>query len=97
MISNATRLDGYFYKSHTKLKDRFQCLKFSSLDSPIVDEQFRENIRAEYREGSDEWRTNVLGEFPDAEGVDDKGYVKLLQESDLKYTDQNAFTGRAIL
>ena len=48
MISNPTRLEGYFYRSHTKLKEQFKTLHFSSVDSPIVDQAFTDDIVAEY-------------------------------------------------
>jgi len=36
MISNPTRLIGYFYDSHHNDKDNWHTLNFSSIDSPIV-------------------------------------------------------------
>ena len=60
MISNPTRLTGYFFDSHHSLKDTFQCLHYSSIDSPLVDDQFMEKMEQKYRQGSDEWRYNVL-------------------------------------
>jgi hypothetical protein len=48
MISNPTRLEGYFYRSHTDLQQSFQTLHFSAEESPIVDKQFVEDIVMEY-------------------------------------------------
>ena len=66
MISNPTRLSGYFYKSHTSLKDWFQTFTFSCLDSPIVDYGFVEDMKREYGETSDEysvWLLPILNEI----------------------------------
>ena len=48
MISNPTRLSGYFFRSQTVLKDDFQTFEFSSMDSPIVDYGFVNDIMKEY-------------------------------------------------
>lgn len=60
MISNPTRIDGYFHSSHHKLKDTFNCLQFSSLDSPIVDMGFVQKVAREHGEDSDEFGFRVL-------------------------------------
>ena len=72
LISNPTRLEGYFYKSHHELAHTFQCLNFSSLESPIVSMKFVNAIIEEHGEDSDEYSIRVLGEFPNKEGIDDK-------------------------
>ncbi len=93
MISNPTRSLGYFYDSHHKFKQDFQCLQFSSLDSPIVDEAYVDKIRTTYGEGSDEWRIRVTGQFPREDAVDDKGYVQLIPEADIRFVDDNRLHG----
>lgn len=72
MISNPTRLEGYFYKSHTELSPFFQRLNFSGMESPIVSNKYVDEILAEAGADSDEYRYRVLGLFPKVEGVDDK-------------------------
>ena len=91
LISNPTRLIGYFYDTHNKFKHSWQVFQFCSLDSPIVYEKsdLIEQIKAKYGEDSDEYRIRVLGEFPKADAVDEKGYVPLLLEEDLRFTNDN--------
>lgn len=85
MISNPTRLIGYFYDSHHKMRENWEVLSFSSAESPIVDPHFIEQTVAQYGMDSDEYRIFVEGKFPRADSVDRKGYVPLLLESDLRY------------
>lgn len=84
MISNPTRLTGYFYESHHKFKAMWQCLKFDGRESPIVDQQFVDGIIAKHGEDSDEMKIRVVGIFADEDSVDDQGYVPLLGKDDLK-------------
>lgn len=86
LISNPTRLIGYFYDSHHKDKHNWQTLGFSSQDSPIVDNDFVLRIIEKHGRDSDEYRIRVLGEFPKADALDEKGYVPLLVETDLHFT-----------
>ena len=96
MISNPTRLEGYFYESHHKLKNTFQTLSFSSAESPVVSKKFVEEIVAEHEEDSDEYRVRVEGKFPEAENVDDKGFLPLYNFEVLK-TQNNTFVGEMIM
>lgn len=109
MISNPTRLDGYFFRSqqpNTTAKDRWQRLHFSSLDSPIV-HNIAENIALEYGEDSDQYRVSVLGEFPKEDAIDSHGYSQLIFADDIKiikrsFQDQSddpekEFVGRRFL
>jgi len=91
LISNPTRLIGYFYDTHNKDSDAWTCLNFNSLESPIVDNKFVNRIIEKHGEGSDEHRVRVLGEFPHEDAIDDKGYVPLLKEDDLGITIDNNF------
>lgn len=84
LISNPTRLLGYFYDSHHRFKAMWQTLTFDSRESPIVDDQFVESIMAKHGEDSDEFKIRVSGKFADEDAVDDQGYVPLLALSDLK-------------
>lgn len=83
MISNPTRLIGYFYDSHNRDKDAWQALHFNSEESPIVDRSFVDRIIQKHGLDSDEYRVRVRGEFPKADAVDTKGYVPLLVQSDI--------------
>jgi hypothetical protein len=91
MISNPTRLIGYFYDSHHGDKENWQTLSFSSKDSPIVDEKFVARILDKHGENSDEYAIRVLGKFPRADSIDAQGYIPLLVQKDLRETIDHDF------
>lgn len=77
MISNGTRLVGYFYESHNSDKANWQCFSFNSEESPLVDWSFVDRIEQKYGKESDEYRVKVQGLFPKEDAVDEEGYVPL--------------------
>lgn len=83
LISNPTRLNGHFYRTHNQLKDKYQCLQFSSLESPIVDQEMIESYKEEGLD-SDSYRVNVLGDFPREDSIDELSFIPLLTESSIK-------------
>ncbi len=89
MISNPTRTIGYFYDSHNKDKKQWQTLSFNSEESPIVDREFIDRIATKHGTDSDEYSIRVKGEFPKIDAIDDKGYVPLFLESDIKQISDN--------
>lgn len=97
LVSNPTRLLGYFYDTHHTDKLNWQALSFSSEDSPIVEPDYCERIATKYGKDSDEYKFMVLGQFPKEDMVDDKGYVPLLVQSDIKYTEADEFIGKVRL
>ncbi len=83
MISNPTRRNGYFFRSHHQAKSQWQCLQFSSAESPIVDPE----IVARYGDDgieSDKYRVNILGLFPTEDAIDEKSYMQLIPEHALR-------------
>ncbi len=94
MISNPTRLLGYFHDSHTKDKENWQCFAFNSEDSPVVSEKYVNRIIDKHGINSDEYNIRVRGEFPREDSMDDGGYLPLLMESDLRTTTDGEFIGR---
>lgn len=64
MASNPTRLSGYFYDSHHKVRHLWYPIHVSCMDSNLVTEKYIESMRIKYGEDSDVWRIRVLGEFP---------------------------------
>jgi hypothetical protein len=95
MISNPTRLYGYFYDSHHSDKDAWQRMSFSSLDSPVVDNKFVQRVMEKNGVGSDEFRIRVEGKFPNTDSMDTEGYVSLIPvEKVLKTTDHTMNIGR---
>tara|TARA_R100000501_G_scaffold17546_1_gene32867 strand:- start:9063 stop:11654 length:2592 start_codon:yes stop_codon:yes gene_type:complete len=92
LIGNPTRTSGYFYDSHHSDKHSWQCLHFDSAESPIVDIKFVNRIIDKHGEDSDEHNIRVSGNFPSEDAIDQKGYVPLMVENDLRYTVDAAFS-----
>ena len=67
MVSNPTRLSGYFFDSQHKNSKNWQCLRFSSEDSPIVEPEYCERIIEQYGKDSPQYSIRVLGNFPMSE------------------------------
>lgn len=66
MTANPTRTVGYFYDSWHGSRSRWKRLRFSCLDSPLVDIDYPLDMAAKYGVDSDIYRVRVLGEFPSA-------------------------------
>src|SRR3990167_3904303 len=97
LVWNPTRLEGFFYETHTKFKDRWTIFAFNGEESPIVRRDFVEETIAKYGRESDEFRWKVQGEFPKAEGMDLKGWMPLLSEAELKFCpDVGSFKSPAL-
>lgn len=64
MISNPTRLQGYFYRSHHRMKHAWRTFHVTSFDTSRVDQSFVDQIAQDYGIKSDQYRVKVLGEFP---------------------------------
>ncbi len=95
IFSNYTRLNGYFHKTQSNEFDEWQVLNFSSEDSPIVERGFIERMKRR-GEDSNEYRVRVLGK-PPKQDEEIKGFVPLLQKSDLRFTLMNELTKPVIL
>ena len=67
MISNPTRLSGYFFKSHHRGKAGWRTFHVTSFDTSRVDQAFVDQIARDYGVSSDQYRVKVLGEFPSRE------------------------------
>lgn len=91
MISNPTRLIGYFYEAFHKDGKNWQQLSFNSKESPVVDNEFVQRISEKHGENSDEYKIRVLGAFPSEEGIDDKGFVNLFTADEIKFTQEKGF------
>lgn len=91
MISNPTRLIGYFYEAFHKDGKNWQQLSFSSIESPVVDNEFVSRISEKHGANSDEYKIRVLGEFPSEEGIDEKGFVNLFTSDEIKFTQEKGF------
>ena len=64
LLSNPTRSSGTFYESQTRLAGSWWTRRWSCVDSPLVSDDFVDEMRARYGEESNAFRIRVLGEFP---------------------------------
>lgn len=96
LISNPTRLIGYFYDTHNndRESEKWETFSFSCLDSPLVQLDYVENIKNKHGEDSDEYRIRVLGKFPKEDAIDDKGYVPLFSRDEIMECEDVTLWGR---
>jgi phage terminase large subunit len=64
LLSNPTRSSGTFFESQTRLSGSYWTRRWSCVDSPLVSEEFVDEMRLRYGEDSNAFRIRVLGEFP---------------------------------
>jgi hypothetical protein len=64
MLSNPTRSSGTFFESQTRMADSWWTRRWSCVDSPLVSDEFVDEMRLRYGEESNAFRIRVLGEFP---------------------------------
>lgn len=64
LLGNPTRSSGTFYESQNRMAHAWWVRRWSCLDSPLVSDEFVEEIRLRYGEESNAYRIRVLGEFP---------------------------------
>ena len=64
LLSNPTRSSGTFFESQTRLAGSWWTRRWSCVDSPLVSEEFVDEMRMRYGEDSNAFRIRVLGEFP---------------------------------
>tara|TARA_B100000427_G_scaffold124386_2_gene103509 strand:- start:2564 stop:3973 length:1410 start_codon:yes stop_codon:yes gene_type:complete len=67
LLGNPTRNSGLFYDTHHKLKGSWQTYHISAYDSPRVSEDFVEEMKERYGEGSAAFSVRVLGNFAEAD------------------------------
>lgn len=89
LISNGTRNLGYFYDSHHKKALGWQCFSFDATESPRVDSSSVQKWKDDYGEESVQYAVRVLGKFPDEGVMDDKGYVQLMNENEIRFTPRD--------
>ena len=64
MLSNPTRSSGTFFESHNRMANSWWTRTWSCVDSPLVSNEFVDEMRLRYGEESNAFRVRVLGEFP---------------------------------
>ena len=67
LMSNPTRSSGTFFESQTRMASSWWTRRWSCVDSPLVSDEFVDEMRARYGEESNAFRIRVLGEFPMAD------------------------------
>jgi hypothetical protein len=67
LLGNPTRSSGYFFETHTRLRDSWWTKKVSCLDSPLVSPDFIREMEVKYGADSNAMRVRCYGEFPLAE------------------------------
>ena len=67
LLSNPTRSSGTFFESQTRLASTWWTRRWSCVESPLVSEDFIDEMRARFGEDSNAFRIRVLGEFPMAD------------------------------
>lgn len=83
LFSNPTRLEGYFYDTHHKMKHKWQVARFSNNDCPRRRPDYAQDIIDMHGMNSSEYRIRVLGEFPEEGLADDKGYTPIISKEKL--------------
>lgn len=63
MAANPTRMEGYFYDSHHKMRDRWAALHWNGEDSPLVSKDYVEDMARKYGAESAIYRIRVKGDF----------------------------------
>lgn len=63
MAANPTRMDGYFYDSHHKMRDRWAALHWNGEESPLVSKDYIADMAAKYGPESAIYRIRVKGDF----------------------------------
>jgi hypothetical protein len=64
LLSNPVRSSGFFFDTHTKLRDMWFTVHVSHKDSERVSDDFVEDMRRRYGDNSNQYRVRALGEFP---------------------------------
>jgi hypothetical protein len=78
LAGNPTRATGFFYRTHTLLRNIWNAIRVSCFESSRVSSSYIEEER-QYGEDSNRYRIRVLGEFP--KGDDDTLIARELVES----------------
>lgn len=64
LTSNPTRTSGFFYRTQTVLRHRYDVIKVGVDDSPRVTQEYADDVAAQFGRDSNVYRVRVLGEFP---------------------------------
>jgi hypothetical protein len=67
LLSNPTRSSGTFFETQNRLSSSWWTRRWSCVESPLVSNEFVEEMKLRYGEDSNAFRIRVLGEFPQAD------------------------------
>jgi hypothetical protein len=67
LTGNPTRNTGFFYDTHTRLREDWYTMHVSCVDSSRVSDDFVEDMKRRYGEDSPAYHVRVLGNFPPSE------------------------------
>lgn len=89
MLSNPTRSSGTFFESHNRMKHAWWTRQWSCQDSPLVAQEFIDEMRNRYGEQSSAYRVRVLGDFPltDDDTIIPYHLVEAAQNRDIEVAD----------
>jgi len=90
MLSNPTRSSGTFFESHNRMKSSWWTRQWSCEDSPLVSQEFIDEMRMRYGEASSAFRVRVLGDFPltDDDTIIPYHLVEAAQNRDIEVSDE---------
>ncbi len=90
MLSNPTRSSGTFFESHNRMKSSWWTRQWSCEDSPLVAQEFIDEMRMRYGEASSAFRVRVLGDFPltDDDTIIPYHLVEAAQNRDIEVADE---------
>ena len=85
LIGNPTNPSGFFYKTHTTLRNVWWTLRVACQDSRRVSADYIMNIARTYGVDSREYRVRVLGEFPEsgADAILPRAFVEAAVDRDV--------------
>ena len=97
MLSNPTRSSGTFFESHNRMKGSWWTRTWSCEDSPLVSDEFVNEMRMRYGEASSAFRVRVLGDFPltDDDTIIPYHLVEAAQNRNIEVSDETTEVGVA--
>ena len=67
LLSNPTRTSGTFFETHNRMRESWVTRRWSCIDSPLVSDEFVDEMRERYGAESNAFKVRVLGDFPESD------------------------------
>lgn len=95
LIGNPTKPSGFFFKTHTTLRDLWRTARVSCTDSSRVDESYIASQARTYGLDSREYNVRVLGNFPEsgADAIIPRAFVESAIDRDVHLIEGNTVWG----